>query len=379
MKARYLFSSSKGDVPLDEKTLDRAFLVNPFDAHPFLKLRDYFQAIERFIQDRLGVLLEKSKAALPLDRLSEILIRSEKHGTLYHVASVELPGDGPKTKFAISTAFSEPRIKALLQEFGTMGFLNRKFRYPYLPRVYLAEEAPCSNPRGTETVGMCVSEWLEGYHEWHLTVDQNGKQSLLVWDTEKGNRRASKKENQALFREASRILTLYYDAKTYRQIYPWHHAAGDFVVKSVGKTVEVRLTTARNYLPLISFPEKADTNRLTALVAFLLNMSVQMRLDRIEGVGEPLWAQEEVVRPCLEGFFGALQTMKAQGRCAWGGGPDPATLLKKFSQEEFQRLYAPLMESYRREKPSDFKVVEANLEAHIAALSRALQGNRFAS
>ena len=144
---------------------------------------------------------------------------------------------------------------------------------------------------------MCVSEWLEGYHEWHLSVDQDGKQAVLIWDMEKGNRIASREEGRSIFREASRILTLYYDTTTYQQIYPWHHAAGDFVVKRAGGAAEVKLTTARNYMPLISFPRKADTNRVTALVAFLLNMAVQMRLDRTGGVGEPVWAQEEFVRP----------------------------------------------------------------------------------
>jgi hypothetical protein len=189
----------------------------------------------------------------------------------------------------------------------------------------------------------------------------------------KGNRTASSEEGRSIFREASRILTLYYDQKTYRQIYPWHHAAGDFVVKCAGGGVEVKLTTARNYLPLISFPAKVDTNRVTALVAFLLNMAVQMRLDKIGGVSEPVWAQEEFVGPCLEGFFRALHTLKAEGRCEWGEGPDLLALLKRFSKEELHALYAPLMESYREEKPEDFKVIEKNLDQHIATLWNCLQ------
>ena len=373
MMAQYLFSSSEGDVPLDDKTLDRAFLLNPFEAHSFLTLRDYFQSIERFILDRVEVLVEKSKTALSPDRIGEMLIRSEKHGTLYHVASVEILGDGTRIKFAVSTAFSEPRKGVLLNEYETMRFLNQHFSYDYLPKVYVADAAPCSNPKGSETVVMCVSEWLEAYHEWHLSADQDGKQAVLIWDMEKGNRIASREEGHSIFREASRILTLYYDLTTYRQIYPWHHAAGDFVVKCAGGAAKVKLTTARNYLPLISFSKKADTNRMTALVAFLLNVAVQMRLDRIGGVGEPVWAQEEFVTPSLEGFFGALQTMKAEGRWDLGQGPDALTLLKKFSTEELHTLYAPLMESYQNEKPEDFKVVERNLESHISTFWRALQ------
>jgi len=369
MRVKYLFSSSEGDVLLDEKTLDRAFLLNPFEAHPFLTLRDYFQSIERFILDN------------PLfpDPIEQILIRSEKHGTLYHVASVEITGHGSRRKFAVSTAFSETRRKLLLHENETMTYLNEQFPYNYIPKVYLASETLCSNPKGNEIVVMSVSEWLEGCHEWHLTEDQDGKQVVLIWDMEKGNRTASAEEGRSIFREASRILTLYYDPKTFRQIYPWHHAAGDFVVNLAVGAVEVKLTTARNYLPLISFPMKADSNQVTALVAFLLNMTVQMRLDRIGGVGELIWAQEEFVRPCLAGFFGALQTLKNEGRDDWGEGPDLLIFLKRFSTEELHTLYAPLMESYREEKPQDFTIIEKNLEDHIATLWRILQGSSLAS
>jgi hypothetical protein len=373
MRVQYLFSSSEGDVPLDDKTLDRAFLLSPFEAHPFLTLRDYFQSIEHFILDRVEDLGAKSKAALSPDRIGEILIRGEKHGTIYHVASVEITGHGIRRKFAVSTAFSEPRMEDLLHEYETMRFLNQHFSYDYIPKVYLSSEVLCSNPKGNETVVMCVSEWLEGYHEWHLTADQDGKQSLLVWDMEKGNRTASREESHTLFREASKILTLYYDTKTYRQIYPWHHAAGDFVLKSSGGATEVKLITARNYLSLISFPTEADTNRVTALVAFLLNMAVQMRMDRVDGVGEPVWAQDQAVQATLEGFFDALRIMRGEGRGESGEGPDLLTLLNKFSKEELHTLYAPLVGSYREEKPEDFKVVERNLEGHISTLWNCLQ------
>jgi len=365
MMVQYLFSSTEGDVPLDEKTLNRAFLLDPFEEHPFLTLRDYFQSIERFI-------LNASLFPGPIDRM---LIRSEKHGTLYHVASVEITGHGERKKFAVGTAFGEQRKGLLLRECEMMKHLNEQFSYGSIPRVYGASETLCSNARGSEKVLMSVAQWLEGYHEWHLAPDQDGKQVVLIWDVEKGNRTASIEEGRSIFREASRILTLYYDPKTFRQIYPWHHAAGDFIVKGAGAGIEVRLTTARNYLSLISFPTSADSNRVTALVAFLLNMVVQMRLDRIGGVNEPIWAQEEFVKPCLEGFFGALQTKISEAREEWKEAPDLPALLKRFSKEELHSLHLPLMESYREDKPEDFKVIKKNLEEHIATLWKILQGN----
>jgi len=266
-------------------------------------VRDYFQSIERFIVDN------------PLfpDPIDQILIRSEKHGTLYHVASVEIIGLGARRKFAVSIAFSEPRKELLLREYETMRYLNQRFPYGYLPKVHMASEVPCSCPKGNETAVMSVSECWKGTRVAPRRR-RGGEASRLIWDMEKGNRTASAEEGRSIFGEASRILTLYYDPKTFRQIYPWHHAAGDFVVNLSEGIVQVKLTAARNYLPLISFPTKADSNRVTALVAFLLNMLMQMRLDRIGGVSEPVWAQEEFVGPCLEGFFRALQTLKAEGR-----------------------------------------------------------------
>jgi len=56
-----------------------------------------------------------------------------------------------------------------------------------------------------------------------------------------------------------------------------------------------------------------------------------------------------------------------------GEGPDLLTLLKKFSKEELHRLYDPLVESYREEKPAESKIVEKNLEGHISTLWNCLQ------
>jgi len=100
---------------------------------------------------------------------------------------------------------------------------------------------------------------------------------------------------------------------------------------------------------------------------------VQMRLDKLGGVGEPIWAQEEFVSPCLEGFFSALGTMKAEGRYGLVEGSELLTLLKKFSTDEFHTLYAPLTNSYREENPTDFLVVEKNLGDHIMTLWQALR------
>ena len=49
MKIRYLFSASKGDIPLEPEELALPFKITPTQEHPFLTLKDYFDATGQFI------------------------------------------------------------------------------------------------------------------------------------------------------------------------------------------------------------------------------------------------------------------------------------------------------------------------------------------
>jgi hypothetical protein len=53
MMVEYRFASQGGDLPVDSQTLDRPFLLSPTESHPFLTLRDYFDAIRQFVLQRL--------------------------------------------------------------------------------------------------------------------------------------------------------------------------------------------------------------------------------------------------------------------------------------------------------------------------------------
>ena len=67
---------------------------------------------------------------------------------------------------------------------------------------------------------------------------------------------------------------------------------------------------ARQYGPLIG-PE--DLPWEEALLFFLLNLTLRIRLDRLDGVGEIAWADEGCLSPALEGFFLALEEKAKQG------------------------------------------------------------------
>ena len=78
MIIKYLFSSFDGDIEIDPHVLDLPFKLSIERQHDWLRLRDYFDVICSFVLKNI-----------PKRDTRKLLIRSEKHGAYYHVASAE--------------------------------------------------------------------------------------------------------------------------------------------------------------------------------------------------------------------------------------------------------------------------------------------------
>ena len=188
-----------------------------------------------------------------------------------------------------------------------------------------------------------------------------------------GYRFASPKESYDIFKEASKILTLYYNTRDFRQIYPWHHAAGDFVVKPGPGKAKVKLTTAREYEPVIAFIEEADVNPTVALTYFFLNLTIRMRLDKLDGTGDVAWVGRDALTAVVDGFFEGLKIKEQKNDYHLGEVKDLVTLFKGFSENELQRLLSSMMDFFRGQDPGDFSVIQSNLNSHAKELSSAIQ------
>jgi len=380
MEIKYLFSSSEGDISPGPEDLARPFLITPSEHHPFLTLGDYFNTIREFVLKDQGkrlvyILKERLNREIGLDSIHKILIRSEKHGALYHLASVEIFVDDKEIKFAVSTAVSEKGKGWLTHEYEMLEYLNSSLKLPYLPDVCFKGEMEFDAGNGKhETLSMLLSEWFEDYHEWHLSIDKNdNNQKICIWDLQNGNRYASKEEAFEIFRQASKILTLYYDTKDFNQIYPWHHAAGDFIVKTRDSSVDVRLTTVRRFQSIMNYVSEETAKPMTAIVYFFLNLTIRMRLDKLNGVGETVWAGDFCVNATTEGFFDAIRIMESEGRNYLGRPKDLLSLLKSFGEEEIRGLFHPLHDWYQEGDPTEFRVIQANLRSHVNLLYHVLQ------
>jgi hypothetical protein len=357
---RFLVSSPDGDIQAD-----RGKWHLPLERDPAkISYRQYFHAIEDFLSfDNFSSLLKSinqivaqhtSRAAI-----KEIIIRSEKHGTLYHPASIEVLLHDGNIKFGLNVATTDVGKQWLKQEFSVLRLLHEKYNLPYLPNAYLLEEK--------NHLVFVLEDWFEGYHEFHLSQTTDGKQILQIWDFGRGYKNLTPEQAYEIYRQSSLIMTSYYDVSDYSQIYPWHHGGGDFIA-SVGKdNVSVRLTTARRYDPGIIFQDTANVNASVALTYFLLNLTLKMRLDRLDGVGEVVWADDSSVLPTLQGFFEGLQSKEACKKL----GYDILNVLQSFSPDEMKQTFSPLIDMY--EGTEDHPVIIKYLDRHIDVLTATLQ------
>jgi hypothetical protein len=118
-------------------------------------------------------------------------------------------------------------------------------------------------------------------------------------------------------------------------------------------------------------------NPMIAMVYFFLNLTVRIRLDRLDGVGKTVWAGDFCLNATIKGFFDAIRTMASEGRYNLGKAEDLFSLLKSFEVEQIRDLFHPLRDWYRQRDPAEFSVIEANLRTHVSLLYHALQDSRL--
>ena len=390
---RYLVASPFGDVSVDNDRLDLPLEVDTLET-PY---GTYFDSIKNFLASEefkpfLDAVNKKTGREVHVKDIDEIIIRAEKHGLLYHPASIDIALKHEKVKFGLNVAVTDTGKDWLKEEFSVLQKLHKKFNLRYLPEVYFAGEL--------NSMLFMLEEWFEGYHEFHLSKTENGDEKLKLWEFGKGYHYLSFEQSFEVYKQASKILTLYYDFKDFSQIYPWHHAAGDFIVKiedesnpplppftkgrdlesptlkngnlvgfSGGK-IDVRLTTARQYEPYMTFQDKEDINPVIALFYFFLNLTIKMRLDKLDGVGATVWAKDFCLEATKEGFIEGLR-LKDELKDYLRSEDELIHLLKSFCSEDLKTAYSPLIDLYKQ--TGDYPVITVNLDKHVEALHTILQ------
>ena len=332
----------------------------PKGAIPFT-VGAYFQAAREFLE---------ASGTIPASAPVHIFLA--KHGAFYHPARVAAEISGRRVEFVLNVALSEAGRELIHREFKTLQRLRQEFCPAWIPAVFACGEAACG---GGIPVAMFLGEWLTGFHEFHLTRRAgSGETVVVLWDSDGGNRYLSREEAGRIYAGAARILTHYFNLLTGECIHAWHHAAGDFVVNPAAGEPAVRLITVRDYRSMRrrrTAEAPAVEELLESLLLFFLNLSIRMRLDRWDGVGEVAWSDPVAVEGSLNGFLEALAAKPDPP-----GAPLPIELLFRhyllsLSPGYLLEVCRGLLALFHPAAP-DLPVASARLEEHVALLTDAL-------
>lgn len=337
----------------------------------------YLNAVKSFIvanwDQYIGLLREQGLGEIGSH--SRIDIVAEKHGSDYHPARIVVSGEDTIKSFVVNVAVNDRGKSRLLQDFRTMRQLRSQHPRPLVPDVYFSGNVTTQDPDGVhEDISMFLGEWLDGFYEFHLSLDEtNGSTSIVLWDVDDGYSVLSHAESDEIFREVAFILTYYYDTETFEEVFPWHHAAGDFVVSRSQGGVRVKLVTVRQYAPRLTFEEDSPENRLESLILFIVNLTVRIRLDRLDGVGEIVWAGGNCVAATMNGVLNALRAKTREEKCDSALIDGLMGIAGQMSPEEVAAMCMEVVESYDESAP-DLPVIREHLADHILQVYRAFQG-----
>jgi hypothetical protein len=331
---------------------------------------DYFSAVVRFCASDGWALIRQAAARqtarrIELAELGDIAVFLEKHGAFYHPARLRVKIGDQMLSLVVNVAVSADGRRTLPGEVKTLERLGEQRPFGWLPRVYGYQ---------TAEIPMFLGDWFDDFHEFHLTRQAGGESAVVVWDGAAAPRLLSKDQAADLYRQAAMILTACYDPVSTCQIFPWHHAAGDFVVRIDGQGVTVRLISARDYRPLAAPASEIDSERavLDALAMFLILLSLRMRLDRVDGVGPVAWAPDACLAPMIDGFFQGLD-LAARISGFPEGFPD---LFRRYiglrEKADWQTTARRLTDAVFDRRTEERRVVDAHLDGHIRDLRRLL-------
>ncbi|MBW2567990.1 MAG: hypothetical protein JRD93_00260 [Deltaproteobacteria bacterium] len=342
---------------------------------------DYFSAVRSFLkQNRFENLIsafpQKINRQIIPEEIEKIRVCLIKHGEFYHPSLIEAVLDKKSYKFVLNVAISTAGMNCIEREYNCLKKLDNYFSFSSVPEVYSYGETCVKESRNK--ISMFLGEWFEGFNEFHISHDRtDNKYKILVWDTEKGNYFLSPNNTLELYRQAAMILTGYYNIETFEQIFPWHHAAGDFVIKLQNNKAELKLITVRQYAPMFAKKENKETGRdvemiLEALLVFLLNLSIRMRIDRIDGTGDIVWSDDIAVQGILKGFFQGLR--RKDKTDSFSDSFDTCFhdyLLSSCTEKDFYDLSSAIINSYNPAAP-EIPVIKQNIKKHAEVLYKAI-------
>ncbi len=283
----------------------------PAEGDRHVSMAEYFGAVETFLSENrlkriVSSIYQKSGRKVSPESIDEIAVVLEKHGEFYHPARVAAISGDDVWEFVVNVAVSKAGLNCAPREFGLLKKLREEGRENFIPGVY--EYGIVESPNGKRSFAIFSGEWFSGFHEFHIASKRKSDGGRIhVWDPDNPMLFLNEEQTRDLYRKIALVLAYYFDLESFEQIHPWSHAAGDFVLSLEGGDVRLKLVTVRGYKSLFDSEERDLAAVMEALLAFLADLSVKNRFDRLDGVGDLAWADGIAVPATIEGFFEGLR------------------------------------------------------------------------
>jgi hypothetical protein len=344
--------------------------LEPAPEESVIKIGDYFSAVAQFLSKNDFLILRSGLAAVfntivQRDQICKIDVFLEKHGAFYHPLKIQVDVKGGGAgSFVLNGAVSKPGLSLIKTEYQLISTLNKTHSKSYLPKVFGIDFIKTDKGK----VGFFIGEWFEGYKEFHATQDR-GKKQIVVWESDGSCHYLSQTSALPIYRAISKILSYYYDIETFEQVFPWHHAAGDFIVRQEGEQIDVRLITVRGYRPLSRFNDECgdkNVHILPSLMFFFLNLTLRMRLDRLNGTGRSVMLDEKIIPVIVDGFLQALDEKSPD----YDFGDLRSIFIgffQQFNPKQMIEIIENILESCPLD-PIEIAIIQENLESHCRVL-----------
>jgi hypothetical protein len=302
----------------------------------------------------------------PIQTLS---IWLEKHGAFYHPLKIMATTGFGRASLVLNGAVHDPGRTLIETECRLLETLADRVTPACIPRVF------GTGSLVTEKGVICffLGEWFDNFHEFHVTRTAERYQ-VAVWKEDGTHELISWQQAVKIYEKVAYALTAYYELDTGHEIFPWHHAAGDFVVNPQG---DVRLITVRGMGLLtetVSELSDAEAQRLFCLLFYFLNLTLCMRLDRLDGTGPMVWLPDMVIDAAVKGMFQSLKDRegkKAQTNISDGFSIRFLEFVKRFDPEQLHEIMTHLLED-RHFTAAEVQLIRDHLDSHCERIREIL-------
>jgi hypothetical protein len=364
----------------NKKTIARNIsLQNAADA---FTVGDYFLAARDFVIRNQGQMLYEAVTSLAENcgRIVTIDICLEKHGAFYHPLKITVNTQRFSPLYLVlNGAVTEPGLTLIKTEHQLLGDMSGKVVPSYIPRIF----GTAKIARVRREAAFFLGEWFAGFSEFHVTPTSSGNQ-VAVWENDGEHVLITWDQAAGIYEKIAYVLTAYYDIRTGHEIYPWHHAAGDFVVNfAKDAPLDVRLITVRGYASLGEMRQDSfapGVKLLACLLFYFLNLTLRMRLDRLDGTGSLVFLPRIVLDATIKGALKALEH-RAEGRLGRDADTLPAPVdlqpafahfISGFSREQLMGIMTNLMDVWHPDA-GEQDLVQENLFSHCCRICKTFE------